>query len=61
MTVGSHELQKYLALQGSSLADASELGASVAVQWAKSIGPIDRRLSTGFCLNDELLLNMVVI
>ncbi|KAI0362486.1 atypical/PIKK/PI4K protein kinase [Trametes cingulata] len=40
-------LQKYLAtLQSSSLAESSELGASVAVQWAKAIGPIDRKLSS---------------
>ncbi|KAI0822734.1 atypical/PIKK/PI4K protein kinase [Trametes gibbosa] len=40
-------LQKYLAtLHVSSFADASELGASTAVQWAKAIGPIDRKLSS---------------
>ncbi|OSD08514.1 atypical/PIKK/PI4K protein kinase [Trametes coccinea BRFM310] len=40
-------LQKYLAtLQMSSLADASELGATIASQWAKAIGPIDRKLSS---------------
>ncbi|KAH9852668.1 atypical/PIKK/PI4K protein kinase [Lenzites betulinus] len=40
-------LQKYLAtLHVSSFAEASELGASIAVQWAKAIGPIDRKLSS---------------
>ncbi|KAL1947994.1 hypothetical protein VTO73DRAFT_13718 [Trametes versicolor] len=40
-------LQKYLAtLHASSLAESSELGASIAVQWAKAIGPIDRKLSS---------------
>lgn len=41
------EAQKYLAtLHASSLAESSELGASIAVQWAKAIGPIDRKLCT---------------
>ncbi|CDO73608.1 hypothetical protein BN946_scf185014.g78 [Trametes cinnabarina] len=40
-------LQKYLAtLQVSSSTDASELGASIAMHWAKAIGPIDRKLSS---------------
>ncbi|KAI8989762.1 atypical/PIKK/PI4K protein kinase [Trametes punicea] len=40
-------LQKYLAtLPISSLADSSELGASIALRWAKAIGPIDRKLSS---------------
>ncbi|KAH9945818.1 atypical/PIKK/PI4K protein kinase [Epithele typhae] len=40
-------LQKYLTtIEAASLSDSSELGASVAVQWAKAIGPIDRKLSS---------------
>ncbi|KAJ8463246.1 hypothetical protein ONZ51_g10373 [Trametes cubensis] len=40
-------LQNYLAtLHATSLADSSELGASIAVHWAKAIGPIDRKLSS---------------
>ncbi|TFK94778.1 atypical/PIKK/PI4K protein kinase [Polyporus arcularius HHB13444] len=39
-------LQKYLALQGTTVAESSELGASIAVQWAKAIGPIDRKLAS---------------
>ncbi|KAI0647399.1 atypical/PIKK/PI4K protein kinase [Trametes meyenii] len=40
-------LQKYLStLQAVSLADSSELGASTAIQWAKAIGPIDRKLAS---------------
>ena len=38
------DLQKYLALQSTAIAESSELGASIAVQWAKAIGPIDRKL-----------------
>jgi phosphatidylinositol 4-kinase A len=39
--------QKYLAVnQSSSAADSAELGASVAEQFGKAIGPVQRQLST---------------
>ncbi|KAI0934808.1 hypothetical protein AcW1_006214 [Taiwanofungus camphoratus] len=40
-------LQKYLAVnQVLSVTDSSELGASIALQFGKSIGPIDRKLTS---------------
>ncbi|CCM00003.1 uncharacterized protein FIBRA_02028 [Fibroporia radiculosa] len=40
-------LQKYLAVnQVFSVADSSELGASIALEYGKTIGPIDRKLTS---------------
>ena len=44
-------LQKYLATNHStSSSPSSELGASVAEHFAKTIGPVQRQLSDYFCL-----------
>ena len=50
------KIQKYLAtIQASSLTESSELGASVALHWAKAIGPIDRKLCKVFraCISNK--------
>lgn len=40
-------VQKYLAVnQVLSATESSELGASLALQYGKAVGPIDRKLST---------------
>ncbi|EPS96826.1 hypothetical protein FOMPIDRAFT_1052946 [Fomitopsis schrenkii] len=49
-------LQKYLAVnQALSATDSSELGASLALQYGKAVGPIDRKLMSISAMSDSRL------